>query len=86
MKYKLVPAKRKTVEIPIKTEYIKLDSFLKFSGAAETGGAAKEAVLSGKVKVNGEKCLSRGKKIHAGDTVSLGIYDYKATEESESNV
>lgn len=32
----------KTEVITIHTEFIKLDSFLKFAGAAETGGHAKE--------------------------------------------
>ena len=31
----------------------------------------------GIVKVNGEVCTARGKKIHAGDTVSIFSVDYK---------
>ena len=42
----------KKVEIAIITEFIKLDSLLKFAGAAETGGEAKEAVQN---TVNFEK-------------------------------
>lgn len=56
-------------EISIVTEYIKLDSLLKFTGMAETGGLAKEAIKDGKVKVNGEICTMRGKKIRSGDVV-----------------
>ena len=63
--------KYKTEEIGISTEFIKLDSLLKFAGAAETGGIAKELILMGKVKVNGEVCLMRGKKIRPGDRVQL---------------
>lgn len=63
--------KYKTEEISISTEFIKLDSLLKFAGAAETGGIAKELILMGKVKVNGEVCLMRGKKIRSGDRVQL---------------
>lgn len=58
-------------EISIMTEYIKLDSLLKFTGMAETGGLAKEAIKDGKVSVNGEVCTMRGKKIKSGDTVSF---------------
>jgi len=58
-------------EISIITEYIKLDSFLKFTGMTETGGLAKEAIKNGKVRVNGEICTMRGKKIRSGDTVSF---------------
>lgn len=59
--------KKETAEI--KTEFIKLDSLLKFAGAAETGGMAKELVQNGFVKVNGETCTMRGKKLRNGDTV-----------------
>ena len=34
----------------IRTEFIKLDQFLKFAGAAETGGHAKELVAAGEAK------------------------------------
>ncbi len=55
--------------ILIHTEFIKLDSLLKFAGLAETGGEAKALVQQGLVKVNGEVCTQRGKKIRPGDTV-----------------
>ncbi|HAP79602.1 MAG TPA: RNA-binding S4 domain-containing protein [Ruminococcus sp.] len=58
-------------EISIMTEYIKLDSLLKFTGMTETGGLAKEAIRDGKVYVNGDVCTMRGKKIKSGDTVSF---------------
>ncbi len=56
-------------KIKITTEYIKLDQFLKFSGIAFTGGEAKELILDGEIKVCGEVCLMRGKKLRDGDTV-----------------
>ena len=58
-------------EIEIKTEFIKLDSFLKFAGVTDTGGQAKELVLEGLVCVNGEVCTMRGKKIRPGDVVEI---------------
>ena len=58
-------------EISIMTEYIKLDSLLKFTGMTETGGLAKEAIKNGKVYVNGDVCTMRGKKIKSADTVSF---------------
>lgn len=58
-------------KIEISTPFIKLDSFLKFAGAAETGGIAKEVVSMGKVKVNGEICTMRGKKLYKGDKVQI---------------
>ena len=53
----------KTETIEITTPFIKLDSFLKFSGVAETGGMAKEMIAAGLVRVGGEVCLMRGKKL-----------------------
>lgn len=59
-------------KIAIETEYIKLDSLLKFSGLCETGGDAKLCIQQGEVLLNGEVCMMRGKKIRPGDVVSLG--------------
>lgn len=56
-------------KIIIKTEFIRLDALLKLSGAVETGGQAKFSVQNGEVKVNGEVCTMRGKKLRPGDTV-----------------
>ncbi len=82
MKIKLKVAERKEETIKIRTPFIKLDSFLKFAGAAETGAMAKELILDGKVKVNGEVCTARGKKIKEGDIVSFFEYDYKIINEN----
>lgn len=57
--------------VTIQTEFIKLDSFLKYCGAVGTGGEAKTAITEGEVQVNGEPCTMRGKKLHPGDTVTL---------------
>lgn len=61
----------RTERIIIHTEFIKLDSFLKFAGAVETGGGAKELIQAGEVLVNGEPCRMRGKKLRPGDRVQL---------------
>ena len=58
-------------KIRITTEFIKLDALLKFAGLCETGGEAKELIQGGAVKVNGEVCTMRGKKIRPGDTVTF---------------
>ena len=63
---------RETIEIS--TEFIKLDSFLKFAGMLETGGQAKEVVQAGLVSGNGEVCTMRGKKIRPGDIVEVENY------------
>lgn len=58
-------------KVSIQTEYIKLDSLLKFAGVLETGGQAKEVIQSGQVLVNGEPCIQRGKKLRPGDKAAL---------------
>lgn len=63
-------------KITINTEYIKLDQLLKFANAVEGGGMAKNVVLDGLVKVNGEVCLQRGKKIRGGDIVEFNNEKY----------
>ncbi len=58
--------------VRITTEFIKLQDFLKFAGAVESGGAAKLLVQDGQVEVNGETCTQRGKKLRPGDRVRFG--------------
>ena len=57
--------------IAIHTEFIKLQDLMKFAGATDTGGEAKNLIQDGQVSVNGEVCLQRGKKLRPGDVVSL---------------
>lgn len=58
-------------EVKIKTEYIKLDQFLKLCGIAQTGGHAKILIQDGLVKVNNEISYERGKKLRNRDTVEI---------------
>jgi len=61
----------KDTPIVINTEFIKLEAALKFSNAAETGGMAKAVIQDGLVKVNGETCTMRGKKLYPGDRIEF---------------
>lgn len=61
--------------VEIKTEYIKLDSLLKLADLTDTGGLAKMIISDGYVKVNGEVCTMRGKKIRPGDVVETEGYE-----------
>lgn len=65
------------INVNVKPHFIKLEQFLKFSGACETGGEAKNAIQNGFVQVNGEICTMRGKKIVDGDTIELDEQQYK---------
>jgi ribosome-associated protein len=64
-------------EIKIETEIIKLDSFLKWCGAASLGGEAKVYIQNGDVKVNGAIEYQRGKKLKKGDTIEFDGESYK---------
>lgn len=67
MKIKVKVAEKKQVSKKISTDFIKLDSFLKMCDAVQTGGHAKIVIQDGEVKVNGEVCTQRGKKLRKGD-------------------
>lgn len=56
-------------KIEISTELIRLDALLKFAAVVGTGGEAKILIQSGMVKVNGEVCIQRTKKLVIGDVV-----------------
>lgn len=68
------------LEIPITTDFIKLESFLKFAGASETGGEAKNRIQNGEVTVDGQVCTMRGKKLIPGMEVSLDGSIYRVTK------
>ena len=68
-------------KITINTEFIKLDSLLKFAALVGTGGEAKFVISEGMVKVNGEVCTMRGKKIYPGDKVEFERFSLEVTKE-----
>jgi ribosome-associated protein len=53
-------------------EGIRLGQLLKLLGLVETGGAAREVLASGDVRVNGEVETRRGRQLAAGDVVEIG--------------
>ena len=57
--------------IQITTEFIKLEAFLKLANLVGSGGEAKMRIQDGQVKLNGEVCTQRGKKLRPGDRVSF---------------
>ena len=57
--------------IEINTEFIKLDQLLKFAGLVGNGSDAKIMIQDEMVRVNGEICTMRGKKLHPGDVVEI---------------
>ncbi len=75
IKVKVVPKEHK--DFNLKGDYIRLDDLLKNVGVVNTGGHAKIVIQEGEVKVNGEVCTMRGKKLRHGDNVEYErvIYD-----------
>ena len=67
-------AEKKKKQIIIKTDFIRLDSALKLADLVQSGGHAKAVIQDGEVKVNGEICSSRGKKLRAGDSFEFDLY------------
>ena len=57
--------------LKIHTEFIKLDAALKLANVIESGGMAKTVIQDEQVKVNGEVCTMRGKKLYPGDRFSF---------------
>lgn len=51
-------------EVMIKDEFIKLGQAIKLAGLVDSGVEAKEVIQDGKVKVNGEVEVQRGKKLY----------------------
>ena len=58
-------------QIKLSEEYIKLGQALKAAGLVESGVMAKEVIVDGQVRVNGETDTRRGRKLYAGDIVTF---------------
>ena len=72
---KVVPMAKKQVQIT--TEFIRLDAALKLADAVQTGGHAKIVITEGEIKVNGEICTQRGRKLRKVDTFSFANTVYE---------
>ena len=68
-------------KILINTEFIKLDALLKYAAAVGTGWEAKNVIADGLVKVNGEVCTMRGKKLRQGDKVEFDRFAFEIAAE-----
>ncbi len=66
--------------LAIHTEFIKLQDAMKYANVVYSGGEAKQLILDGQVKVNGEVCIMRGKKLYPGDSFSFMGGHYKITD------
>jgi ribosome-associated protein len=60
------------VEFVLRGDHITLDALLKATGLAHSGGSAKGLIAAGEVLVDGQAETRRGRKLRAGDVVSVG--------------
>ena len=77
MKVKVIKKDSNEVPVVIHTEFIKLQDAMKYANLVYSGGEAKQLILEGQVKVNGEVCTMRGKKLYPGDSFSFMGGNYR---------
>lgn len=70
-------AEKKKKQLKIETDFIRLDSALKYADIAVTGGHAKIIIGDGEIKINGEPCTMRGKKLRKGDSFEYDGFIYE---------
>ena len=78
----IVKKKENAIPVAITTEFIKLQDAMKYANIVYSGGEAKQLILEEQVKVNGEVCTMRGKKLRPGDTFECMGQTYLITEQA----
>jgi ribosome-associated protein len=61
-----------SIDFELRGAFITLDSLLKVTCVADSGGAAKAMITRGEVQVDGQQELRKTCKIRAGQVVSIG--------------
>lgn len=69
-------------EVYITTEFIRLDAALKLASVVSTGGQAKMLIEDEQIRVNGEICTQRGKKLRDGDAFAFENQEFLICKES----
>ena len=67
------------VVIPIRDEMIRLGQLLKLAGVVDDGAQARTLIEDGGVRVDGEVERRRGRQVHPGSTVELGVTRIRVT-------
>ncbi|MBD8654602.1 RNA-binding S4 domain-containing protein [Oxalobacteraceae sp. CFBP 13730] len=60
------------IEFELTAEFVEVNQLLKLAGLVDSGGAGKNLVASGVVKVDGKQELRKTAKIRTGQIVTLG--------------
>ena len=71
------------MEIPIRTDVIRLGQLLKLAAVVESGSEAKARVQGGEVRVNGEVETRRGRQLRPGDEVQIDHENLLIVDERE---
>lgn len=61
-----------TIDFELDRDFVELNQLLKLAGLCESGGAGKQLVASGAVRVDGAVELRKTAKIRAGQRVRVG--------------
>ena len=61
-----------TLVFPLDRDFVELNQLLKLAGLCDSGGAGKQLVASGAVRVDGVAELRKTAKIRAGQVVRMG--------------
>ena len=64
------------LSIQLRDDHITLANALKVAGAVESGGQAKIKVREGDVRVNGAVETKPGRKLRAGDRITIGNQEW----------
>ena len=78
----VVKKKDNSIPVSIMTEYIKLQDAMKYANIVYSGGEAKTLIQEGEVKVNGEVCTMRGKKLRPGDKFAFNGLVFEITQQA----
>lgn len=60
------------IEFELTSEFVEVNQLLKLAGLVDSGGAGKNLVASGVIKVDGKQELRKTAKIRTGQIVTLG--------------
>jgi ribosome-associated protein len=72
-----------TLTFELNAEFVEVNQLLKLVGLVDSGGAGKNVVASGAVKVDGKPESRKTAKIRAGQVVSLGDVRISVVQASE---
>ena len=61
-----------SIDFELDRDFVELNQLLKLTGLCDSGGAGKQLVASGEVRVDGRVELRKTAKIRAGQVVSVG--------------